>query len=115
MRSMLIVLAAAVSMALLACGVAAAAGTAPGATYTTGFEPIQVFSPGSINGQGMSPATWSVGPSQAGPPYDEAVTATNPMSGLQSFRMSNAVADGGFGNRAPRPHACGPGRRERDR
>ena len=107
MRGMLMVLAAAVSVASLAFAAAAsAAGTQPGNTYSTGFESSQGFTTlGSIDGQGTPPATWSSRLSQetGSPPFDQAVTATNPISGLQSFRMSNHVADGAFTDQTHAP------------
>ena len=108
MRSMLIVLATAVSMALLACGVAVAD------TVTTTFEP-PAYHIGTVNGQGAVvpwPADIHCGPNPVGSPppppcwksavpgnipslpngYDQAVIAnTGPAAfGSQSLRISNA-------------------------
>jgi uncharacterized repeat protein (TIGR01451 family) len=117
MRRRLMVLAVAVSVASLAFAAAAsAAGIQPGAAYSTGFEPGQGFNVlGSINMQGTLPATWSSRLSQAAgsPPFDQAVTAINPISGSQSFRMSNFVADGAFTDQTHAPRlAQGAGESE---
>jgi uncharacterized repeat protein (TIGR01451 family) len=104
---MLVVLAAVVSMAGLAfAAVASASGTQPGSTYSTGFEPSEGFTTlGTINGQGTAPATWSsrLSQEQGSPPFDQAVTNVNPITGSQSFRMSNSVADGAFGDQTHAP------------
>ena len=87
MRSKLTVLATAVSMALLACGVAL------GDTVTTNFEP-PIFHLGSVNGQdGWTSA--EPGDIPALPDgYDQAVVDVSsrgiPEFGTQSLRHSNA-------------------------
>ena len=104
MRSMLMVLATAVSMALLTCGVAAAS--------ITLFE-RPLFEPGSVNGQsGVGGFPWKSAPPFAIPScnptptlgqYDQAVVANTvaptgdpPGFGSQSLRMSNLCANGEF-------------------
>jgi uncharacterized repeat protein (TIGR01451 family) len=104
MRSVLVVLATAVSFALLACGVAQAS--------ITLFEP-PLFKPGSINGQqSVGGFPWKSAPPGAIPAcvptptngeYDQAVVANTvaptgepPGFGSQSLRMSNACASGEF-------------------
>ena len=100
MHRKLMALAAAISMALLVSGVAAA--------VITLFEPI-LFHPGSINGQsGVGGGPWKSAPPGAIPAcvptptngqYDQAVvpntvapTGEPPGFGSQSLRMSNACA-----------------------
>ena len=100
MRSVLIVLATAVSMSLLPGGVAAAS--------ITLFEP-PLFHPGSVNGQsGVGGFPWKSAPLGAIPAcvptptngqYDQEVVADTvappgnpPGFGGQSLRMSNACA-----------------------
>ena len=92
MRSVLMVLAAAVSMALLACEVAVAD------TVTTGFEP-PAFTPGSVDGQDgwKSAAPGDVPALPEG--YDQEVVTNSGVPtafGLQSLRMSNAFTNGEF-------------------
>jgi uncharacterized repeat protein (TIGR01451 family) len=104
MRSVLVVLATAVSMVLLACGVAQAS--------ITLFEP-PLFHTGSVNGQsGVGGFPWKSAPPGAIPAcvptptngqYDQAVVANSvappgepPGFGSQSLRMSNACASGEF-------------------
>ena len=104
MRSMLTVLATAVSISLLACGVAAAS--------ITLFE-APLFHPGSVNGQsGVGGFPWKSAPLGAIPAcvptptngqYDQEVVANTgappgepPGFGSQSLRMSNACASGEF-------------------
>ena len=104
MRSMVTVLATAVSISLLACGVAAAS--------ITLFE-VPLFHLGSVNGQsGVGGVLWKSAPVGAIPAcvptptngqYDQAVVANTvapagepPGFGSQSLRMSNACASGEF-------------------
>jgi uncharacterized repeat protein (TIGR01451 family) len=113
MRRMLIVLATAVSTALLVCGAAAAS--------ITLFEPplYHVF-PASINGQsGVGGFPWKSAPPGAIPAcvptptngqYDQAVVTNTvapagepPGFGLQSLRMSNACASSEFFNQTYSP------------
>ena len=92
MRSVLMVLATAVSMALLAGGVAVAD------TVTTNFE--TPFVTGSVNGQYGWKSAPPIPPAHANPPvgspngeYDQRVVANPlplPAFGQQSLRMSNA-------------------------
>ena len=101
MRSMLMVLATAVSIALLACGVAAAS--------ITLFE-APLFHPGSVNGQsGVGGFPWksappgaipSCNPNPTGGQYDQEVVA-NGLGRVgrvrsQSLRMSNLCGNGEF-------------------
>ena len=111
MRCMVTVLATAVCVSLLACGVAAAS--------ITLFEP-PLFDPGSVNGQsGVGPGPWKSAPTGAIPAcvptptngqYDQAVVANTvappgepPGFGSQSLRMSNACASGEFTNQTYSP------------
>jgi uncharacterized repeat protein (TIGR01451 family) len=85
MRSIVIALITAVSMALLPCGVAVAD------TVTTDFEP-PTFSPGTVNGQdGWTSAAPSDIPALPNG-YDQAVVGVSgiPGFGSQSLRHSNA-------------------------
>ena len=103
-RAIVGLLAAFVSFALLACGVAAAS--------ITLFEP-PLFHPGSVNGQsGVGGFPWKSAPVGAIPAcvptptngqYDQEVVANTvappgdpPGFGSQSLRMSNACASGEF-------------------
>jgi uncharacterized repeat protein (TIGR01451 family) len=90
-RRMLMVLATAVSMVLLVCGVAAAD------TVTTNFEAFQL---GSVNGQdGWKSAPPGAIPGIPGGKYDEQVVnngGTTAGFGQQSLRMSNLYASGEF-------------------
>jgi uncharacterized repeat protein (TIGR01451 family) len=92
---MRLVLATAVSMALLAGGVAVAG------TATSNFEP-PTFHPGSVDGQGGWRAS----------AFDQEVVANGLPTGVgfgtQSFRLSNAVASGGFSNQTYSPEVSPP-------
>ena len=107
MRRMLMVLATAASMALLACGVAAAQ------TVSTNFEDLDL---GTVNGQDG----WRSAPSGGGGPsptgeFDQEVVANSGAPdafGLQSLRMSNRYVTGAFANQtysAPVTPAVGEG------
>ena len=101
MRSMLTVLATAVSITLLACGVAAAS--------ITLFE-APLFHPGSVDGQsGVGGFPWKSAPPGAipscnpDPTEDTTTKRSSPMAwtqsvgfGLQSLRMSNLCGNGEF-------------------
>ena len=126
MRSMLTVLATAVSISLLACGVATAS--------ITLFEP-PLFDLGSVNGQmGNAPGPWKSSPPGTitclgspvqNPPlpphpgqYDQAVVPNTvappgepPRFGSQSLRMSNACASGEFSQPDVFPTGATTGRR----
>ena len=111
MRSLVLILATAVSMALLTCGVAAAS--------ITLFE-APLFHLGSVNGQsGVGGFPWKSAPLGAIPScnptptlgqYDQAVVANTvappgepPGFGSQSLRMSNACGSGEFFNQTYSP------------
>ena len=111
MRSVVLILATAVSMALLTCGVAAAS--------ITLFE-APLFHLGSVNGQsGVGGFPWKSAPLGAIPScnptptlgqYDQAVVANTvappgepPGFGSQSLRMSNACGSGEFFNQTYSP------------
>ena len=119
MHRKLIALAAAVSMALLVSGVAAAS--------ITLFE-SPLFHPGSVNGQnGVGGVPWKSAPLGAIPScnpiptlgqYDQAVVANTvaptgepPGFGGQSLRMSNACASGEFFYQTYSPRELQTGRR----
>jgi uncharacterized repeat protein (TIGR01451 family) len=105
MRSVFIVLATAVSTALLASGVAVAD------TVTTNFEP-PAYHPGTVNGQGAAvpwPADIHCGPNPVGSPppppcWKSAVPGNIPSlpNGYDQTVVANAGAPGAFGSQSLR-------------